>query len=152
MGIEIKLLKKGDEAVLANVASDVFDDPLDARATELFLADVRHHIVVAIADGRVVGFASAVDYVHPDKPHPDLWINEVGVSPEWQGKGAGAALVEALLAHARRLGCAEAWVTTEASNAPARQLYASTGGKEALEQVVMFTYRLLPDPLGREAE
>ena len=27
---------------------------------------------------QIVGFASAVHYVHPDKP-PELWINEMGV-------------------------------------------------------------------------
>lgn len=82
MPIEVRILGKGDESVLANVAPDVFDDPLDARATPEFLSDPRHQLADAIDDGLVVGFASAMLYVHPDKPHPELWINEVGVSSE----------------------------------------------------------------------
>jgi hypothetical protein len=34
---------------------------------------------MATAGDTVVGFASAVHYVHPDKA-PELWINEVGVA------------------------------------------------------------------------
>ena len=48
----------------------------------------RHHLVAAIADDRLVGFISALDYWHPDKPR-GLWINEVGVAPTWQHRGAG---------------------------------------------------------------
>lgn len=87
---EIKLLGAGDEAVLQAVAPDVFDDPIDPAAAAEFLADPRHHLAVAIVGGLVVGFVSAVQYVHPDKPAPELWINEVGVAPSHQGQGLGA--------------------------------------------------------------
>lgn len=39
MAIEINVLRRGNEAVLANVAPDVFDDPIDTAATAVFLAD-----------------------------------------------------------------------------------------------------------------
>lgn len=140
--IEIRLLGPGDEALLANAAPDVFDDPVDARAAREFLADPRHHIAVALAAGTVVGFASAVRYVHPDERAPELWINEVGVAGPHRRRGVGRALVRALLAVARRAGCAEAWVLTERSNREAMGLYASLGGVEAPEDAVMFTFHL----------
>jgi hypothetical protein len=37
-----------------------FDDALDARAIREFLLDPRHHLVVAVDDGVVIGFTSAV--------------------------------------------------------------------------------------------
>ena len=92
---------------------------------------------MAIDGGELVGFASAVHYVHPDKP-VQLWINEVGVAERWRRRGVGRRLVEALLAHARTLGCEEVWVATEHDNVAAQQLYASTGGKPA--PVVMYAY------------
>ena len=140
--LEIKLLQAGDEALMQTVAPDVFDDPLDEAATAEFLRDPRHHLAVALADGNVVGFASAVHYVHPDKLAPELWINEVGVAPSHQRQGLGRKLMDVLLAEARRLGCFQAWVLTERGNQAARRLYAAAGGVEAPLDLVMVEFEL----------
>lgn len=144
MPVAIRTLRRGDEAVLDRVAPDVFDDPLDARATAEFLGDPRHHLVVAIEEDVVVGFISSVHYVHPDKPRPELWINEVGVAPPAQGRGIGKALLAAVLRLGREAGCAEAWVLTERSNAAAMHLYASLGGVADPGETVLFSYSLQP--------
>lgn len=138
----IRLLGPGDEPILERVAAGVFDDPVDWAAARRFLADQRHHLAVAIEDGVVVGMASAVHYEHPDKPRPELWINEVAVAPEWRGLGLGKAIVAALLAEGRRLGCSEAWVLTDRDNPAALRLYASAGGVEASLDQVMFSFTL----------
>ena len=144
-GCDVRLLGPGDAAVLDRVAADVFDLPLDARLGREFLDDPRHHVAVAVdrADGTVVGFVSAVHYVHPDKP-AELWINEVGVAPTHQRRGLARQLLAAMLAHGRTLGCAEAWVATEEGNAPARALYAAAGGEDAAESFRMYTFPLGP--------
>ncbi|MFN8386865.1 MAG: hypothetical protein U0X92_10645 [Anaerolineales bacterium] len=38
-------------SILLNVADDVFDNPVDESLAREFLADPRHHIVVALVDG-----------------------------------------------------------------------------------------------------
>lgn len=138
--MEFRLLGADDARVLTAVAPDVFDDPIDVRAAAEFLRDPRHHIVVAIEAGMVVGFVSAVHYVHPDKPTPELWINEVGVAPTHQKRGVGKAMLLRMLEHARDLGCSEAWVLTERGNEAALRLYRSTGGTESTHDEVMFTF------------
>jgi len=143
--MEIQLLGIDDADILANAADGVFDDPLDPEASREFLADPRHHIAVAIDAGVVVGFASAVHYTHPDKPSPELWINEVSVADSHQRRGVGGAILKALLARARTLGCVEAWVLTDRSNAAAMRLYRSTGGVEAAGDTVMFEFPLDAD-------
>ena len=145
MAIEVKVLRKGDESVLAHVDPDVFDDPIDTAAAEEFLGDSRHRLAVALADGTVVGFASAVLYVHPDKPRPELWINEVGVASSHRGRGIGRTLLEALFDEARAASCLEAWVLTDRSNEAAMRLYASAGGEEGPRDQVMFTFFLSAD-------
>src|SRR6516162_7386127 len=130
MAIDIKLLGPQDAGVLANIAPDVFDDPIDARRADEFLADPRHHLAVAVEDGRIVGFVSAVHYVHPDKPRPELWINEIGVAATHRGLGLGTRLLRALLDVARGLGCVEAWALTDRANTPAMRLYAAAGSTE----------------------
>jgi len=129
MTIEIRVLQHGDESILMNVAVEVFDNPIDANLTREFLEDPRHHIAVAIDDGLVVGFASGVHYVHPDKP-PELWINEVGIAPTHRRRGLGKAVLTALLEAGRAQNCTVAWVLTYRSNAAAMALYLSAGGTE----------------------
>jgi aminoglycoside 6'-N-acetyltransferase I len=115
--------------VLDRVAPEVFDHAIDPRWRDAFLADPRHHLVVALRDGVVIGMASGVHYVHPDKP-PELWVNEVGVAPPERSRGIGRALLRALFARGRALGCTDAWLGTEPDNAAARRLYAAVGGVE----------------------
>lgn len=77
---DIRVLGRDESDVLSNVAAGVFDHAIDPRWAAEFMADPRHQLAVAIENGQVVGMASAVHHVHPDKP-PELWINEVGVAP-----------------------------------------------------------------------
>jgi aminoglycoside 6'-N-acetyltransferase I len=142
MAIEIKRLSLDDLDALTRVASGVFDDPTVWERAREFLGDPRHHLIVAIEAGMIVGFISAVHYVHPDKPQPELWINEVGVADGHRGQGIGKALMRETLAVGRELGCVEAWVLADRSNAAAMRLYTSSGGEAAPEDAVMFTFHL----------
>jgi len=139
MSLEIRLLGAGDSAILDRVVPGVFDGPVDARWTAEFFAESRHHLIVAVDEGNVVGMVSAVDYVHPDKA-PQLWINELGVAPSHERRGIGSRLMEAMLAHGRSLGCTEAWVGTEDENAAARGLYEKVGGSG--EPFVLYSFVL----------
>lgn len=141
MHILIRMLGPDDAAMLDRVTPGVFDNPVDRRWSGEFLADPRHHLAVAIDDDTVVGMASGVHYVHPDKP-PELWVNEVGVAPSHQGRGIGREVLGALLAHGRTLGCRQAWVLTSLDNAAARRLYAVAGGRETEEAPLMIEFSL----------
>ena len=140
MQIEIMELGPNDAGVLSRAAPDVFDDDVDDRATSLFLTDPTHHIVVARDDGVVVGFVSAVHYHHPDKPSPELWINEVGVAPSHHRLGLGKAILARMLDVARSVGCSQAWVLTDRTNVAAMGLYASAGGVVAPGDTVMVEF------------
>jgi aminoglycoside 6'-N-acetyltransferase I len=142
MAVAIKVLGADDAGVLQQVAPDVFDDPIQAARAEEFLTDGRHHLAVAVEDGVVVGFVSAVHYVHPDKARPELWINEVGVAETHRRRGLGKRLLHAVFDVARRIGCTEAWVLTDRANTAAMRLYSSAGSAEVPTDHVMFTFRL----------
>jgi ribosomal protein S18 acetylase RimI-like enzyme len=143
LAFETRILHSDDQLILGDVAPGVFDRAVNPRLVAEFLADNRHHLVVAVDQGQVIGFASGVHYIHPDKPS-ELWINEVGVAASHQGQGVGRALIRALLLHGERLGCREAWVLTDRSNHAAMRLFASSGGQEAPHDPAMFTFVLDP--------
>jgi aminoglycoside 6'-N-acetyltransferase I len=140
MTIEVRILGPADAPLLERIADGVFDDPVQPALTQEFLNDARHALCVAIVDGVIVGMASGVRYVHPDKPS-EFWINEVGVAETHQRRGLAKAMLAELLAHARREGCHEAWVLTDDDNVAARALYASAGGDAGSPQH-MITFRL----------
>lgn len=151
MSITLRTLGPGDDAVLSDVAPDVFDEAVHARLTAEFLADPRHHLVVALDGTTVVGFASGVHYVHPDKP-AQLFVNEMGVAPSHQRRGIGRLVLRALLDHARAFGCVEAWLGTDVSNDAARALYRAAGGEEAPEPFVMYSWSLAPSAAEASAD
>lgn len=129
MTLTVRLLEPHEAGVLHHVADGVFDHALRPDSLAEFFRDPRHHIAAAFDGEQVVGMATGFHYEQPDK-RPELFINEVGVADAYQGRGLGRQLVQALLAHARTLGCVAAWVLTEEDNAAARRLYASCGGEE----------------------
>jgi len=135
--VEFRLANPHDAAALARAADSVFDHPVDAALAAEFLSDPRHHLAIAIEDGQIVGMASGVHYVHPDKAQ-ELWINEVGVATGYQGRGIGRRVVSVLLDRGRTLGCREAWLLTDDSNAAARRMYAAAGGRETHQIMVTF--------------
>ena len=76
---------------------------------------------VAVADGRVVGAAS---YSLEDR---DIHLVAMQVLPEYQGRGAGRALVEAVLGEGHRVGAQQAILVTTNDNLPALGMYQRMG-------------------------
>jgi ribosomal protein S18 acetylase RimI-like enzyme len=136
--MNIRLLGPADAAVLTDVDDAVFDHEVSPALAAEFLEDPRHHIVVAIEADRVVGMATGVHYVHPDKP-PELFINEVAVDPSHRRRGIARAMLGVLLGHARTLGCRAAWVLAEPGNEAAQRLYGEKMQGTA-EPATMFTF------------
>jgi ribosomal protein S18 acetylase RimI-like enzyme len=132
MALEIKILHRGDDSILMKVAPEVFDNAIDPALTREFLEDPRHHIAVAIDSGLVIGFASGIHYVHPDK-RPELWINEIALAPTHRRRGLGKALLRELFDVGRTHKCTVAWVLTDRGNTAAMALYSSLGGTEGAD-------------------
>ena len=137
----VHLVTAANAALLDRVDVDVFDHGVRPEYLERFLANPDHLLVVAVADGTVIGMASGMAYAHPDKPL-QLFVVEMGVADRFQRRGVGAALLDELLRLGRDLGCREAWVATEVGNAPARGLYRALGGVEDPDPAVVYTYPL----------
>jgi len=138
---DIRLLSQSNAALLENIAPDVFDNAIDPKSLAAFLDDPRHIMFVAINDGVVVGMASAFEYFHPDKP-PQMFVNEVGVSPAYQRRGIGRKLVEALLHAARTRGCVFAWLGTATDNIPGQACFASVPGVAKPQPFLLYEWNL----------
>jgi ribosomal protein S18 acetylase RimI-like enzyme len=122
MGVSIVKIDASNTGLLDRVAEDVFDGLLEPERLGVFLADGRHILIVAVEDGMVVGQASGMEYLHPDKP-PQFFFNEVGVSPDWFSRGIGRRLSAALIEEARQRGCESIWLATAVDNTPAHRCF-----------------------------
>ena len=142
MTVSIRRLEAGDDALVMRVAEDVFDEPVRPDRLAAYLSQPGHFMVVALADGAVVGQCAAVIHRHPDKV-AELYIDEVGVSPAFQRQGIARKMLDAMFAIGRENGCEEAWVGTEPDNLPARALYESRREPHGeAESFVMYVYKL----------
>jgi ribosomal protein S18 acetylase RimI-like enzyme len=139
--VSIHVVRPDTASLLDRVDDDVFDHEVRPELLRAFLANPSNVLVVAVAEGEVVGMATGMAYVHPDKPL-SLFINEVGVSGRFQRRGVGRQLMSALLDWGRQRGCREAWVATEVNNTSARALYQSCGGIEDENNAVVYVYPL----------
>ncbi len=111
-------------------AADLFDSPPLPAATQRFLADPGHHLLLAYDEsGRAVGMISGVELTHPDKG-TEMFIYELAVAPVARLQGIGAGLVDALAVIARRAGCYGMWVGTEVDNEAALATYRRAGADE----------------------
>ena len=121
----------------------MFDEGVswDPELGQRFLAHPDTLLLVARWDGEACGFLTAYRLQRFDRLRAEVLLYEIAVQEPFQRLGAGRALVEEAKRWAAEMGAAELWVMTEDDNAPARALYAATGGRE-VPGLTMFDYGL----------
>jgi aminoglycoside 3-N-acetyltransferase I len=125
------------EAAAVHAAAELFDAPPLGVATERFLAEPGHHLLLAYDDeGRPIGMISGVEMTHPDKG-TEMFIYELGVSEAARRHGVATRLVQELAGIARSNGCYGMWVGTEPGNVAALALYRRAGASEEAPFVLL---------------
>jgi aminoglycoside 6'-N-acetyltransferase I len=138
----IRRLAPSDADLFDRVDPDVFDVPVRPDRIAAYLAEPNHMMILALADGLVVGQCAAVVHRHPDKV-AELYIDEVGTASGWRRQGIGRRMMAEMIAWGRERGCGEAWVGTETDNEAALELYRHAKPKPLTEGVfVMFEFDL----------
>ncbi|MFB6894299.1 GNAT family N-acetyltransferase [Kitasatospora sp. NPDC056327] len=140
--MEIRRVTRAEDV---RAAGHLFDSPPLPEATGRFLADERHHLLVAYVDDAPAGMVTGVETTHPDKG-TEMFLYELGVDGRYRGRGIGPALTEALADLARDLGCYGMWVVTDDDNMAARSVYRRAGGvaEPGTHEVLVWTF----DPAG----
>ena len=131
------------DAVLAAELDALFDEGMvwNPEQGQRFLAHPDTLLLVARWEGEVCGFLSAYRLQRFDQRRAEVLLYEIGVQEPFRRRGAGRALVAEAKRWAAEVEAGELWVLTEDDNAPARGLYAATGGREAPD-LTMFEYQL----------
>jgi ribosomal protein S18 acetylase RimI-like enzyme len=120
-------IRRIKDAADVHAAAPLFDDAPRVDATERFLLEPGHHLLIAYVDGEPAGMITGVEMTHPDKG-TEMFLYELGVDEAHQRRGVGRALVSALATLARERDCYGMWVLTDDDNAAAMAAYRSAGG------------------------
>ncbi len=88
-------------------------------------AHEERHALVAERDGRLIGLVHYIYHAHNWRTEDVCYLQDLFVSAEARGSGAGRALIEAVYAAADANGTPSVYWMTQESNATARALYDS---------------------------
>lgn len=95
-------------------------------------SDPRQHVLVAAADGRVVGTATVI--VVPNLGHrgaPWAAVENVVVAEEWRGREIGIRLMAAVGDLSREAGCYKLVLSSNLARADAHAFYVRLGWRQS---------------------
>ena len=136
--MEARILKKGDEALLAAAAAAIEDDVPTPERCRALLADPSFVAVVPIDGDQPAGLTYG--HVLPQLTRTALLIYSVDTAESRRRRGAATATIAALRQLCLERGYYEMWVPTNGSNAPAMALYAACGGARVNPDDVIFAF------------
>jgi len=119
-----RAMLSADLVAVVNVETRVYSHPW-SRGN--FIDSLAAGYIAEMLDSRdagVVGYFVAMPGVD------ELHLLNITVAPEWQGRGHGSALLDAVQAHAAERSLATLWLEVRKSNQRARALYRRRGFAE----------------------
>jgi GNAT superfamily N-acetyltransferase len=147
MKISIRNTKFEDAEAITRIIREVgWFEHLKSESAEVIEERVRQHISLCLADdshstfvaetedGKVVGYSSVHYLPYFFLPGPEGYVSELFISTKARGRGIGTALLEQIIAEARRHGCARlSLINSRTRESYQRKFYEQHGWKERTE-------------------
>lgn len=133
----IRKVELRDVSAIQRLNAECLGYNFDRKATEAqlkrLLENDQHLILVAEADGQVIGYAHAVSY---DCLYFLSLLNllALAVAQDFQGQGHGRALMQALREEAKAAGYTGIRINSGISRSAAHEFYRSLGCSEKADQ------------------
>ena len=118
----------------------VIDTARQLRGLEMMLNNGRGRILVAEADGTVVGMCSGQLMISTAEGSPAVLIEDVIVHQDWRGHGVGSKLMEGINVWARENETTRMQLLADRNNVPALAFYKNLGWEQT--QLVCLINRL----------
>jgi len=105
----------------------IFDESRQRRGLALMLENERGCVLVAEAEGQVVGMCSGQLLVSTAEGGLSLLVEDVVVDEQWRGRGIGRLLIEAVSDWSRANKVSRLQLLADRNNIPALDFYRSLG-------------------------
>ena len=136
MDVSVRAAETGDVAAICDIHNQGITDRIATLETTLrapddtrvWLADhgPRHPVLVAEAEGTIIGWAS-LNRFNPRAVYDHVADFSVYVDRAWRRKGVGRALLDRLIEHARAIGFHKMVLAAMAHNTAGLALYTRAG-------------------------
>jgi ribosomal-protein-alanine N-acetyltransferase len=117
-------MRRADVTAVAAIERESFRTPWPRQA---FLDELRNPSLARCRVARRTAGGPVIGYICSWVVGEELMVNNVAVSADERGRGAGRALMEHALQEAAAEGCRVAWLEVRPSNAAAIHLYDTLG-------------------------
>ena len=104
-----------------------FDAARQRQGLALLLCEARACVLVAEAEGRVVGMCTGQLVISTAEGGPSLLVEDVVITAEHRGKGAGRELMAAMTRWAGTQGATRMKLLADRNNPPALRFYERLG-------------------------
>jgi len=121
--------------------------PLSAETRANLIPGLVKHggarVFLAYEDDQPAGLAICFVGFSSFKAKPLVNVHDLAVAPQFRGRGIGGALLEAVAADARQLGCGKVTLEVRADNAKALELYRRVGFQSSQPAETLFLSKYL---------
>ena len=100
----------------------IFNAEKQTKGLELLLGESRAAVLVAVEDGQVIGMCTGQLLISTAEGGLSALVEDVAVVPDWQGKGLGRRLINAVGEWAVRQGASRVQLLADRNNTPAHSL------------------------------
>jgi aminoglycoside 3-N-acetyltransferase I len=138
--VNTRKLEPSDAALAQSVLTQFHGREVSTEYLAQWLRNPAHYLLVAEADGAIVGRLSAYALDSLDREAAAMFIYEIDVAENFRRRGAGAALIAHIKSLADEKRMFEMFVFTNHSNAGAVAFYQATGGQMEEGDELMFVY------------
>ncbi len=115
-------------AVLFSIEQDfVFDESRQRRGLAMMLENERARVLIAEAEGQVVGMCTGQFLVSTAEGGLSLLVEDVVVDEQWRGRGIGRLLMAAISDWARANKVSRLQLLADRNNVPALDFYRILG-------------------------
>lgn len=119
--LQLRAAEPRDIPAMAAIEAACFSDPWPASAFDSLMSSVATHLTVAVLDERVVGYSVVIHVIDEGE------LANIAVDAVARRRGVARALMDALMARARRDQLHSMFLEVRESNAGARALYEAFG-------------------------